>query len=105
MPTTLPRQHYLDRNICPTCKSRQLEENYSNCSICREANQKWMKENRERVNIRNKERYDFLKSQGLCVTCKLPSGGNVYCRLCTDNKCRTRAFTRPLHSRNRWSKR
>ena len=105
MPTTLSRQNYLNRNICPRCKCRNLEIGYSSCNICLEATNKWMKENRVVKNIYNKIRYDTLKQMGLCVTCKTETHGNVYCETCTTDKCRTRAFKRPLHSRNRWSKR
>lgn len=82
-----------------------MKEGYSTCEVCKAANDKWMLKNRAAKDRYNKERYDTLKQQGLCVTCKLPTGGNVYCRTCTDSMSRTRAYKRPLHSRDRWSKR
>lgn len=105
MPTTLSRQSYIERNVCPNCKCRPLMDGYTSCEICHQANNKWMAENRTRKANYNKTRYDELKRLGLCVICKLPTEGNTYCRTCTTNKVRTRAFNRPLHSRNRWSKR
>jgi len=105
MPTTLSRQHYLAKNICPNCKCRELKEGYKNCEVCYNATRDWMVNNRSRKDKYNKERYETLRSQGLCVVCKNPTEGNVYCKNCTTKKSRTRAFNRPLHSRNRWAKR
>lgn len=105
MPTRLQRKYYLEKNICPNCKFRTLKQGYSSCETCYSATRKWMEANREQKKIYNKARYEALKAQKLCVVCTKDTDGNVYCRTCTDNKMRTRATTRPLHSRNRWSKR
>jgi hypothetical protein len=105
MPTKRPRQYYLKQKICPNCKCREVKEGYTACEVCLEANSKWMRENRARKNKYNKERYDSLVQQGLCVVCKNPTDGNVYCKLCTTRKVSDRAYNRPLHSRNSWSKR
>lgn len=97
--------NYISRNICPCCTTRALAKGYRLCEICIGTRREREKEHRIEKNIYNKARYDELKERGLCATCKIPTDGNVYCRVCTTDKCRTRAYKRPLHSRNRWSKR
>jgi len=99
------RVKHISNGICGRCKCRPLLEGYSSCEVCKAATDKWKKENRVRKDHYNKVRYETLKAQGLCVTCKAPTDGNVYCRTCTTNACRTRAYYRGLKSRNRWSKR
>ncbi len=105
MPTTLTRESYLSRNICPNCKCRELKQGYSSCEVCHEATRNWMKENRARKNEYNKSRYEELKAKGLCIHCKRPSEGHVYCQTCMRRINARRALNHSRNSRNRWSKR
>lgn len=101
----MTREDYLTKGICPNCRCREIEKPYTSCSTCRKAMSKWMWENRAKKDFYNKTRYDTLRQLGLCIDCKNPTGGNVYCRDCTNIRCARRALRKPLHSRNRWSKR
>src|SRR6186713_1044528 len=105
MPTTFPRQHYLDKGICPNCKSREVEPTFACCAVCKQTQRNWEKNHRSQRIAYSMKRYDMLKALGLCVGCALKSEGNVYCRTCTEQRSRTRAYHRALHSRNKWSKR
>lgn len=95
----------MERGVCPNCKCRPLKPGYRECETCKAATARWAKENSVERAEYLKKRYDDLKSQGLCVTCTLPTGGNVFCRTCTDRAVARRALKQGRHSRNRWAKR